>query len=203
LARIAGGIAPRPQPMIGMWLVVGIGVLLAAAIKGPYGITGAALIAVPFVLLPLISGMITKYRLSTLLSAQPRAPQAVIHEANSASAVLALVEPENNSSITMKPRIVRLMPRGYLYIAGMAMFSAFLVWVLAFVLRGIANSWNIATVKYIVAILLSSWALWSCFSFFRKRVGEKQLFANGRFSQGRILKSIRNAIWESHRVRLS
>ena len=167
--------------MLSTWLLVGIGVLFAsiAWLRGPYGLSGAAMIAVPFVLLPLISGVVTKYRLSTLLGAGPRTARAVIHEANSTSAEPALAGPENNPSVLMRPRTVRLVPRGYLYIAGVAVVSAFLVWVLAFFLRGIAGSSNTTTGKLIVAVLLYSGLLWQCFSFFRNRVREKQLFADG------------------------
>ena len=174
--------------MMSMWLVVGLGVLLASAawLRGPYGISGGAMIAVPFILLPLISGVAAKYRLSRLPGAPFHAPNGLVHGANSATAMPAFEVSEGHPSI-MRPRIVRLEPRGYLHVAGMAVVSAFLLWLMAIVLRGIAGSSNTAITKYIVAILLYSWALWLCFSFFRNRVRERQLFANGVFSQGRVL----------------
>lgn len=175
--------------MWGMWLAVGIGVLLASTawIRGPYGANGAAMIAVPFVSLPLASGLLTKFRLSRLAALQPRVQQEVVEREEPVSAIRAAAEEEKDPSLTIRPRRVRLTLRGFGYTAGMAVLTTVLLWLLFLVLQGIAVSSYAAAARYMVAIFVDIWALWSCISFFRTRIRERRLFMNGELSQGHVL----------------
>jgi hypothetical protein len=176
--------------MWAMWGVAGIGVLLAvtALMRGPYGMRGAVLLAVPFVALPLGSGLVAKYRLSRIAEIQPGRPGQVVHGTTPPSATQAAADQDNDVSLAMRPRTVRLTMRGYLYTAGVALATVFVLWLLSLVLRGIAGPSNLAILgKYVVALLVWGWALWSCISFFRNRIRERQLFINGELSQGIVL----------------
>lgn len=64
-----------------MWAVAGLGVLLAvtASMRGTFGMRGAVLLAVPFVALPLSSGLVAKYRLSRIAEIQPGRPGQAVH----------------------------------------------------------------------------------------------------------------------------
>jgi hypothetical protein len=172
-----------------MWLVAGVGVLLASTawIRGPYGVSGAAMIAIPFVSLPLASGLVTKYRLSRLADVHPERQQRVVDGETASSANRTVADHERDASLAMRPRVVRLTMRGYLYAAGMTVLTAFVLWLLARVLRGISGLSNAAIAKHVFAILVYSWFLWSCASFFRNRIRERRLFMNGELSQGYVL----------------
>jgi hypothetical protein len=87
--------------MRGMWVVAGVGVLMASAawIKGPYGVSGAAMIAAPFILLPLSSGLVTKYRLSQIAGAKTGTHQRLIDQAVQASPILAVADPERDTAV--------------------------------------------------------------------------------------------------------
>jgi hypothetical protein len=167
--------------MWAMWLVSGIGILLAvtAWIRGPYGIRGALSIAVPFVALPVGSGLVTRYRLSRIDTTEARTTIA--------SASLPPPVQENSVSRAPRPRMARLTLRGHLYIAGVALATAFILWLMSLVLREVAGSSNVAVARNVVALLVWSWALWSCISFFRNRIRERRLFINGELSQGFVL----------------
>jgi hypothetical protein len=171
-----------------MWLVAGVGVLLASTawIRGPYGVSGAAMIAIPFVLLPLASGLVTKYRLSRLAGVHPDRQQRAV-DGETASAIRTVAGHERDASLAMRPRVVRLTMRGYLYTAGMTVLTAFVLWLLSLRLRGISGPSNVAIAKHVFAIFVYSWALWSCASFFRNRIRERRLFMNGELSQGYVL----------------
>jgi hypothetical protein len=70
----------------------------------------------------------------------------------------------------------------------MALVTAFVLWLLSLVLRGIAGPSNLATIgKGVVALAIWSWALWSCISFFRNRIRERRLFMNGELSLGVVV----------------
>lgn len=176
------------RDMWAMWLVSGTGVLMAATagMRGPYGIRGALLIAVPFIALPLGSGLVAKYRLSRIAAIHAR-PELVVHEETPASAIRAAADQEKDISLAMRPRSVRLTMRGYLYTAGVALATAPMLWLLTLVLRGIADSSHAGIAKYLVALLVWSWTLWSCVSFFRNRIRERRLFISGELSQGFVL----------------
>jgi hypothetical protein len=175
--------------MWNMWLLSGIGVVLAATawIKGPYGVNGAALIAIPFVCLPLASGLVTKYRLSRLPAIRPDLRQSVIGEGTTASATEAVSGQEEAASMALRPRMVRLTKRGYLYVAGVGVLTVLVLWLLSTVLPGISGSSNTTIAKFGVATVIYSWALWSCASFFRNRIHERRLLMNGELSQGYVL----------------
>jgi hypothetical protein len=175
--------------MWGMWVLSGIGVVLAsmAWIRGPYGVNGAALIAIPFVSLPLASGLVTNYRLSRLAVVRPGPRRGVVDGATPASATRDVADHENSASLALRPRMVRLTTRGRLYIAGVALLTALVLWLLSLVLPGVGGPSNTALAKYVVATVIYGWALWSCISFFRNRIRERRLFMNGELSQGYVL----------------
>jgi hypothetical protein len=175
--------------MWAMWLVSDLGVLLAATawVRGPYGIRGALLIAVPFVALPVGSGLVTWYRLSNIAVKQPDSTEQLVNGATTASAARAATVQVNDVSLGMRPRLVRLTTRGYLYSSGMVLVTAFVLWLLSFGLQGIASPSNTDRAKSAFIVLVWGLSLWSCISFFRNRMREKRLFVNGEVSEGVVL----------------
>jgi hypothetical protein len=172
-----------------MWLVSGLGLLMAATawLRGPYGIRGALQIAVPFVALPLGSGLVTWYRLSNIAVIQPDSTGQFVNGATAASAAPAATLQVKDLSLAMRPRRVRLTTRGYLYSAGMVLVTAFVLWLLSFGLQGIAGQSNAGRAKSAFIVLVWGLSLWSCISFFRNRMREKRLFMNGEVSEGVVL----------------
>ncbi|MGC1482900.1 MAG: hypothetical protein WA789_03815 [Candidatus Acidiferrum sp.] len=172
-----------------MWLVSGVGVLLAAtaSMAEPFGIRGALGIAVPFVALPLGSGLATKHRLTRIAALETSAKQGTVGGTKPVLATPGAAGQDKDASLAMRPRTVRLTVRGYMNIAGVAMAMTFVLWLLSLVLRGIADPSSGTITKTVVALFVWSWALWSCFSFFRNRIRERRLFVNGELSQGCVL----------------
>jgi hypothetical protein len=175
--------------MWAMWLVSGLGILLAATawVRGPYGISGALLIAVPFVALPVGSGLVTWYRLSNIAVKQPDSTEQSVNGSTTASAARAATVQVNDVSLGTRPRLVRLTTRGYLYSSGMVLVTAFVLWLLSFGLQGIATPSNTDKAKSAFIVLVWGLSLWSCISFFRNRLREKRLFVNGEVSEGVVL----------------
>jgi hypothetical protein len=188
--------------MRAMWAVAGLGVLLAVtAMRGPFGMRGAVLLTVPFVALPLSSGLAAKYRLSRIAEIQPGRPGQAVHRITPPSATQVTANQDNDVSLAMRPRTLHLTMRGYLYTAGVALAPAFVLWVLSLVLRGITGPSNLAILgKYVVALFVWGWALWSCISFFRNRIRERQLFINGELSESFVLTKSRTRYGASSRT---
>lgn len=172
-----------------MWLVSGLGFLMAATVwvRGPYGIRGALQIAVPFVALPVGSGLVTWYRLSKVAVRQPDSTRPFSHGATAVPTARAATEQVNDVTLAMRPRVVRLTTRGYLYSAGIALVTAFVLWLVSFGVQGIAGPSNADRAKSAFILLVWGLSLCSCISFFRNRIREKRLFMNGEVSEGVVL----------------
>ena len=127
-------------------------------------------IAVPFVALPVGSGLFTWYRLANIVVGQPYSNRQVLDGATAVSATAAASERVNDVSLSMRPRPVRFTMRGYLYCAGMTLITALVLWLLSVGLQGIAGPSNADRAKSLFALLIWSLALWSCISFFRNRI---------------------------------
>lgn len=175
--------------MWAMWMVSSLGVIMAATawVRGPYGIRGAMQIAVPFVALPVGSGLFAWHRLANIAVRQPYSNRRVVDGATAVSATAAASERVNDVSLAMRPRTVRFTMRGYLYCAGITLVTAFVLWLLSVGLQGIAGPSNADIAKSLFAFLIWSLALWSCVSFFRNRIRERRLFVNGEVSEGVVL----------------
>ena len=174
-----------------MWISVGVGGLFAAAIwmrGGSEALAGVIGIAIAAVALPLVLVLFTKRRLSRLAALQPRTPQQIVHAVAPALTISAAADQERDAFLAMRPRMVRLTRRGYSFVAGIALLTPFVAWLLSVAVRGIAGQWNIAIVKYVLALLLWSSVLWRCVSFFRNRIRERRLLVNGELSHGLVLK---------------
>jgi hypothetical protein len=184
-----------------MWAVAGMGVLLAAmALKrGPFGLSGAAGIAVPFVCLPLASGVVSWYRLSRAAVVPAGMPHGVVRAAAPAWGNMA--GQNQNASWGLPPRKVQLTVRGYAYTAGAAVSAVFVAWLLSLILRGIGGFSGISPTRFALAIFGCSYTLWSCACFVRNRIREKRLFADGEISQGRVLNRSDGYYW-SYRPRI-
>ena len=85
------------------WAVSAIGVFLAATAWGRWGISGALAIAVPFIALPVSSGLLTRYRLSTIAVKQPGASEHVVTKPSAASATRADVCRADDVSLALSP----------------------------------------------------------------------------------------------------
>jgi hypothetical protein len=175
--------------MWAMGLVSCLGLLMAATAwaKGPYGFRGALQIAVPFVVLPVGSGLFTWYRLSNVVVRPPDSRGQFVHGATAIPAARAASVQLDDVSLAMRPRLVRLTTRGYLYTAGMVLLTAFVLWLLSFGLQGIAGPSNTDRAKSAFIVLIWGLSLWSCISFFLSRIREKHLFTNGEVSGGVVL----------------
>jgi len=175
--------------MRAMWLVSGLGILLAsmAWIRGPYGFSGAALIFVPFVGLPLLSGLFSRYRLSTISLSQVNAPAGIGGAGMPTWSPRAFAEQTDPAGWAIRPRVVHLTMRGYAYAAVAMLAAAFVLWLLFRTLRGFAGLSNTSMVSLVFAIFGCSFALWQCVSFFRDRLRERRLFAEGELAQGLVL----------------
>ena len=179
-----------------MWISVGVAILLVPVIwmkGGSEGIGGAIGLAITFVALPLVLVLFTKRRISRLAALQPSTPQEIVHEAAPALTTSAASDQETDAFLAMRPRMVRLTRRGYSFVAGIALLTPFVAWLLSVALRGIAGQWNIAIVKYVLALLLWSSVLWRCVSFFRNRIRERRLLMNGELSHGFVLNQSKTA----------
>ncbi len=180
--------------MLASWTASGIGVLLAATawMRGRADLRTALGLAVPFVALPIGSGLVTRYRLSRIAAVRPRSPQEVVHGAALAGATREVADQAKDLSMTMRPRTVHLTMRGYTYIAGAAMATAVVLWLLLLSvgLWAAAGQSSGGIVKEVLALFVWGWALWSCISFFRNRIRERPLFANGELSQGLVSRRI-------------
>ena len=143
-------------------------------------------LAVPFVALPLCSGLIAMYRVSRIADIQGRPP--LVYGTAVGSATQAPTDQRNDVALAVRPRIVHLTIRGYFYVGGVALAAGLVLWLLSLVLRGIAGPLNPAiAAKYALALLIWSWAFWPCVSFFRNRIRERRLFIDGELSQGFVL----------------
>jgi hypothetical protein len=165
-----------------MWGASAVGVVLAAlALKGSWGAEGALLVAIPFVLLPFASGIVTRFRLSKI---------TVSHVDAKALSVAAATEDDriapDDFAFAARPRAVRLTNRGYLYSLGMALVTVFVLWLLSFGVRGLASPSSGNKIKSVFAVVVWTVCLWSCISFYRNRFRERRLLANGELSRGMI-----------------
>ncbi len=164
------------------WGASAVGVVLAAlALKGPWGAEGALLIAIPFVLMPFASGIVTRFRLSRI---------GVRHADAKALSVAAATQDDtiapNDFAFAARPRAVRLTNRGYVYSFGMTLATAFVLWLLSFGVRGLVSPSSENKTKSLFIVVVWTAFLWSCVSFYRNRLRERRLFTHGELSRGII-----------------
>ncbi len=164
------------------WGASVVGVVLAAlALKGPWRAEGALLIAIPFVLLPFASGIVTRFRLSKIALRHVDAKALSVPAATQDDTI-----PPNDFTFAPRPRAVRLTNRGYFYSFGMALATAFVLWLLSFGVRGLVNPSSANKTKSLFIVVVWTGFFWSCVSFYRNRLRERRLFANGELSRGII-----------------
>lgn len=164
------------------WAASVVGVVLAAlALKGPWGAEGALLIAIPFVLLPFVSGLVTRLRLSKIAVRHIDAKVPPV-----AGATRDDTRPQNDVAFAARPRAVRLTKLGYVYSLGMALATAFVLWLLSFGVRGLVSSSSANKTKNVFIVVVWTAFLWSCVSFYRNRFRERRLFTHGELSRGII-----------------
>jgi hypothetical protein len=174
--------------MWGSWVASGVGVILAAtALRGPWGPTGALLIAIPFAILPFGSGLVTRYRISKIPVPHPREENYVRHGALPAALKGDATLQRDDVPLAAKPRVVRFMKRGYLYSLGVALAAGSVLWLLSFGLRGIVSSASGEKAESVFIVLSCCLLLWPCVSFYRNRIRERRLFVNGELSQGVVV----------------
>lgn len=167
------------------WGAAVAGVVLAALVlKGPGGAEGALLIAIPFVLMPFASGLVTRFRLSKI------AVRHVGAKVPAAGPVAAAnrddTSPQNDVAFAARPRAVRLTTLGYVYSLGMALATALVLWLMSFGVRGLVSSSSANKTKSLFAVVVWTAFLWSCVSFYRNRLRERRLFTHGEISRGII-----------------
>lgn len=174
--------------MWAMWATSGTGLLLAAVvwIRGA-GVSGALVIAVAFVALPLGSGILTRHRLSKIAFRRADAPERVVPPPSAVPATQAGEYQASDLSPALQPRVPRFTMRGYFYSAGLVLGTAFVLWLLSLSVQGIAGASSTGKTKSVFALLVWGLLLWSCVSFFRNRIRERRLFTNGELSQGIVL----------------
>ena len=160
-------------------------VLTASVLKGPGGAEGALLISIPFVLMPFASGLVTRYRQSKIAVRHvgAKTPPA----ASLAEATRDDTTSQNDASFAARPRAIRFTKRGYIYSFGMALATAFVLWVMSIGLRGLVGPSGASKTKSVFIVALWSVFLWSCVSFYRNRLRESRLFIHGELSRGIIV----------------
>jgi hypothetical protein len=165
-----------------------MGVLLATVvwIRG-VGMSGALVVVVPFIALPLVSNLFIRQKLSTIADAQPRASEHIVTELSAHSQAEVSACQIDDVSRLSRPRDTRLTMRGYFYIGAMILLTAFLLWVLSLLLPEIIGVSSTNKTKSLFASLVWALGLWSCVSFFRNRIRERRLFMNGELSQGMVV----------------
>lgn len=168
------------------WAVSVAGVVLAAlALKGPWGAEGALLIAIPFVLMPFVWGLVTRYRLSKIAVRHVGAktpPAASVAETTGDDTTS-----QNDASFAARPRAIRFTKRGYIYSFGMALATAFALWIMSIGVRGLVGPSGTDKTKGVFIVALWTVFLWSCVSFCRNRLRERRLFIHGELSRGLIV----------------
>jgi hypothetical protein len=164
------------------WGASVVGVVLAAlALKGPWGAQGALLIAIPFVLLPVVSGLVTRFRVTKIAVAPVDAKVPLAAGASSGG-----TRPPNDVVFVARPRAVRLTKRGYVYSLAVALATALVLWLLSFGVRGLVGSSSANKIKSLFIVVVWTAFLWSCVSFYRNRFREKRLLTHGELSRGII-----------------
>lgn len=168
------------------WGASVVGVVLAAfALKGPWGAEGALLIAIPFVLLPLASGLVARFRLSKIVVRQIGAKVPAAGPV--AEATRDDTTSQNDASFAARPRAIRFTKRGYICSFGVALATAFVLWVMSIGLRGLVGPSGAGKTKSVFIVALWTVFLWSCVSFYRNRLRERCLFIHGELSRGIIV----------------
>lgn len=175
---------------IDMWVMLGfsvVGVLLTAKAwmaesLGPRMALGVAILVVA---LPFGSGIVTRYRLSKIVVAR-RQVSTPVSDRTSAPAKDDPLLP-SDASLTIRPRAVRFTKRGHIYSVGMALATAFVLWVLSFGLRGLLGPSGAGKMKSVLVVVLWTVFLWSCVSFYANRIRERRLFLNGELSRGIVM----------------
>jgi hypothetical protein len=168
------------------WVVSIAGIVLAAfTVKGPWGIEGVLLVAVPFVLLPFASGLVTRYRLSKIPVRHVGAKTPPT--ASVAAATRDCATSQNDALFAARPRAIRFTKRGYIYSFGVALATVFVLWVMSISLRELVGASGANKTKSVFIVVLWSVFLWFCASFCRNRVREGRLFIHGELSRGTIV----------------
>lgn len=168
----------------GGWLAGAIGlVLVLLAWRGPWGFRGALLIGVAFLWLPASLVLLGRHRLSRIKRIAT-APAPIVVPA-------AVGQTRRNFELdrfrlTPRPRQVKMGWLGRLYVVGIGGATALGLWLLSFMVRTLLNPPPGAILKLVFGVVVYCGWCWMCFAFFRNRIREKNLFANGEFAMGTV-----------------
>ena len=169
------------------WIVSGFGLVLVLLVwRGPGGFGGALGIGVAFLVLPASLALSGQYRFSqikrvTTALAKSASPTATVDGAQTQSNF----ELDRFRTIA-RPRHVRMIWRGHLYVVGVAGATALAVWLLSVMVQGLLHPPPGTALKAAFAAVIYGWWCWSCFAFFRNRLQERNLFRNGELAHGTV-----------------
>jgi len=170
----------------GGWGAVAVGlVLVLLAWRGPWGFSGALGIGIVFVLMPASMALLGQYRLSRIGRAAAALPRATNLAAD-------VGQGQRNSELDRfclapRPRQVKMTWLGRLYVVGVAGATVLAMWLFAIMAEGFLHPVpGVVVLKAAFGVLLCGWLCSCCFAFFRNRIRERALFANGDFARGTV-----------------
>lgn len=157
------------------WLVSALGLVLAGlAWRGPGGISGALLIGVALLLLPASVALIGQYRLSQIKRIATRRLQAT-GQATSAGLLQNDIELDR-FCLTPPPRQVRMSWLGRFYVVGVGGATVLGMCLLSFMAQTLLHPPPGAAIKLVFGVVVYCGWCWICFTFFRNRIRERNLF---------------------------
>jgi len=166
------------------WIVSAFGlVLVLLAGRGPLGISGTFGIAVAFLLLPSSLALMGHYRLSRI--------KRIANGPARTADPPAIGPTQSNFELDRfclmpRPRQVKMSWLGRLYAVGVGGATVLGMWLLSIMVRALLHPRPGATLKLVLGVVVYCVWCWVCFTFFRNRVRERDLFVNGDFAKGRV-----------------
>jgi hypothetical protein len=172
---------------LGLLILSAIGLLLmfVAVTRGHQGWTGALAIGVPFFFLPAALVIVAQTRLSRITRSGSQTNsdgEVFISPADGIAGSDA--DPLRFSS---RPRAVRMSWPGRLYAIAVMAVTASIVWLISLSAPQLLHPPAGSVFTSFLGVGAFCWWLWSCVAFFRKRIRERNLFANGDIATGTVL----------------
>jgi hypothetical protein len=172
---------------LGLLILSAIGLLLMflAVTRGRQGWTGALAMGVAFFFLPAALVIVAQTRLSRIARSSSQTNRD--GEVFTPPTYVIAGSDADPLRFSSRPRTVRMSWRGRLYAIAVMAVTVSIVWLISLLAPQLLHPPAGSEFTSFLGVGAFCWWLWSCVAFFRNRIRERSLFADGDIATGTVL----------------
>lgn len=165
---------------------IGLLLMFLAMTRGKQGWSGALVVGVPFFFLPLALVVVARMRLSRIARGAVAQTNHYAEPPDPSTPVIADPGAERFRYLS-RPRTVTMNWKGRLYSFAILGCTAFTFWLGYLIVPRLLHPAAGSLFTNFLGVGALCWWLWGCFTFFRDRIRERNLFVSGELATGAVL----------------